>query len=93
MIRARPVKMAFEFAQVVVRKHTERRATESRAVNERSVTELVQNDHVAFAAKRAECADRRCVATGETKRGLRAFEFCKRLLQLRVRRERAADEP
>jgi len=56
---AGPLEMAFEFAEMIVRKDADVRAAQPRAVDEAGVAELVENDDVVLAAERAEGATSR----------------------------------
>jgi hypothetical protein len=93
IVVARPLQMALELAEMVVRVNADDRAAELRAVDQRGVGELVENDDVVLAEQRAERADRRRVAGGKAQRRFRALELREFLLELDVWSERAADQP
>ena len=48
VLPARPVEMALEFPEMIVRKNAQRRAAQFRAIDEGRMTKLVEQDHVLF---------------------------------------------
>ena len=89
---AGPFQFVFQIIQVVVGEHAEFRAAEPRGVHDAGVDQFVEHDDVILAEQRADGADGRGVAGGETQRGFGVFEGGERFLQFVKRRERAANQ-
>src|SRR5215467_93968 len=64
-----PSKMAFQFGQMIVRKHAPDRVTEFRTIDKGCMAELVENNNVIFTDQGRDRAERCSISATETKRG------------------------
>ena len=81
---ARPAQVVAEFGHVVVREGAVNCAAQTRAVDQTSVAQAVEENDIALAGQRLQCADAGRCSAAEEERGLGALEHCECFLQLRV---------
>ena len=92
ILPSRPLQVALEFAEMVVRKNPDRRPAQSRTIDQRSMAKFVENHDILFRGERRQRSDGGRITAAEANRRGASLPFRQRGFENNVRRLRPADQ-